>query len=788
MKFAKKLLVLCAMMAMICVPAYAEDEVTIDTSLLMFGSANLTVYVDGEVSNSLSNTYIPYDVVTVQAPDVTGKTFTYWANDKGNIISYNRELTLNIYANTVLNAVYSTGTVTAQPAAEFLSITRTSSQIMFNVIATAPSDNSVTEYGIRYSTTKNTLDGLKGNDGVTAEKAAISDTNCLFGVTASDNTTYYVTAYVISGGNTYYSDVKTVSMSDLDEGVTSVAAMMDLLVGESFVSNEIQAAFQSSLFAVNFDANKGTGTMPPQGFMKNTPTALNANIFTRSYYTFNGWNTKADGTGTSYSDGAEVSLTGSITLYAQWKPIQYVISYDLQGGTNNAENPATYTIESPTITLKAPTKTNYDFVGWTCNGESITEIAAGSTGDKILMAVWKVIESANPASPANTPGASDDPATPGTSDTTNPGTSDSTQVSADVLSKMTDEEIANTLGSKTEISLTGSVDNLSEIVTRLETLTNVKTLDLSQVTGATELKLEQTTLENITLEGNQSIKNVEMTASKTLTTLNLSRSKVETVNVEGCENLVSINVEGAENLTVLNINKTNIAALNVKNCAKLEKLDAKGCSNLEEVNLEGCQSLEYLDVSETAITKLDTSNCEKLSSINCSSCDISELNIDGCKKLADLNCANNSLSRLDVSGFSLNSLECQHQTVKGFIRRASFNILDILFRRLEAFITSEENDASDLSDVANVKDVQAFDENGEKIDVEFNDETGEVNLSKEPATIQYNYITGFKDVSMDVTVETSGESTAKTVGSSGSGCNAGFFAIALLLLTKKIRS
>ncbi|MBR0233271.1 MAG: InlB B-repeat-containing protein [Synergistaceae bacterium] len=788
MKFAKKLLVLCAMMAMICVPAYAEEEVIVDTSLLMFGSANLTVYVDGEVSNSLSNTYIPYDVVTVQAPDVTGKTFNYWANNEGNIISYNKELTLNIYANTVLNAVYSTGTVTAQPAAEFLSITRTSSQIMFNVIATAPSDNSVTEYGIRYSTTKNTLDGLKGNDGVTAEKAAISDTNCLFGVTASDNTTYYVTAYVISGGNTYYSDVKTVSMSDLDEGVTSVAAMMDLLVGESFVSNEIQAAFQSSLFAVNFDANKGTGTMPPQGFMKNTPTALNANIFTRSYYTFNGWNTKADGTGTSYSDGAEVSLTGSITFYAQWKPIQYVISYDLQGGTNNAENPATYTIESPTITLKAPTKTNYDFVGWTCNGESITEIAAGSTGDKILMAVWKVIESANPASPANTPGASDDPATPGTSDTTNPGTSDSTQVSADVLSKMTDEEIANTLGSKTEISLTGSVDNLSEIVTRLETLTNVKTLDLSQVTGATELKLEQTTLENITLEGNQSIKNVEMTASKTLTTLNLSRSKVETVNVEGCENLVSINVEGAENLTVLNINKTNIAALNVKNCAKLEKLDAKGCSNLEEVNLEGCQSLEYLDVSETAITKLDTSNCEKLSSINCSSCDISELNIDGCKKLADLNCANNSLSRLDVSGFSLNSLECQHQTVKGFIRRASFNILDILFRRLEAFITSEENDASDLSDVANVKDVQAFDENGEKIDVEFNDETGEVNLSKEPATIQYNYITGFKDVSMDVTVETSGESTAKTVGSSGSGCNAGFFALALLLLTKKIRS
>ena len=91
MKFAKKLLVLCAMMAMICVPAYADDEVIIDTSLLMFGSANLTVYVDGEISNALSDTYTPYDVVTVKAPNVSGKTFNYWANNEGKIISVLRQ-------------------------------------------------------------------------------------------------------------------------------------------------------------------------------------------------------------------------------------------------------------------------------------------------------------------------------------------------------------------------------------------------------------------------------------------------------------------------------------------------------------------------------------------------------------------------------------------------------------------------------------------------------------------------------------------------------------------------
>ena len=64
-----------------------------------------------------------------------------------------------------------------------------------------------------------------------------------------------------------------------------------------------------------------------------------------------------------------------------------------------------------------------------------------------------------------------------------------------------------------------------------------------------------------------------------------------------------------------------------------------------------------------------------------------------------------------------------------------------------------------------------------------------IQTSKEPATIQYNYITGFSDTSMDVTVETSSESQQiNSLGSSGGGCNAGFFALALLLLTKKIRS
>ena len=46
---------------------------------------------------------------------------------------------------------------------------------------------------------------------------------------------------------------------------------------------------------------------------------LRMNEFVREGYKFVGWNTKADGTGESYAEGAKYSGKQSITLYAQWK-------------------------------------------------------------------------------------------------------------------------------------------------------------------------------------------------------------------------------------------------------------------------------------------------------------------------------------------------------------------------------------------------------------------------------------------------------------------------------------
>ena len=73
-------------------------------------------------------------------------------------------------------------------------------------------------------------------------------------------------------------------------------------------------------YTVTYDANGGSGTMTD----KNSPYAYKAvatvltNGFTRSKYTFTGWNTKADGSGTSYAEGDPIKMLRNVVLYAQW--------------------------------------------------------------------------------------------------------------------------------------------------------------------------------------------------------------------------------------------------------------------------------------------------------------------------------------------------------------------------------------------------------------------------------------------------------------------------------------
>ena len=71
-------------------------------------------------------------------------------------------------------------------------------------------------------------------------------------------------------------------------------------------------------YTISFNANGGSGSVASQTKFEDTDITLPSNGFTRDGYTFAGWNTQADGNGTSYAAGATYSANAAVTLYAQW--------------------------------------------------------------------------------------------------------------------------------------------------------------------------------------------------------------------------------------------------------------------------------------------------------------------------------------------------------------------------------------------------------------------------------------------------------------------------------------
>ena len=111
-------------------------------------------------------------------------------------------------------------------------------------------------------------------------------------------------------------------------------------------------------------------------------------------YTFTGWSgTNID----NYTQTITISQgsTGDRSYVANFTPTSYTITYNLNDGTNNANNRATYTIEDTPFTIEEATKQGYTFNGWTGDGYSTPTtpitIAAGSTGNKTFTASWTVI-------------------------------------------------------------------------------------------------------------------------------------------------------------------------------------------------------------------------------------------------------------------------------------------------------------------------------------------------------------------------------------------------------------
>lgn len=82
----------------------------------------------------------------------------------------------------------------------------------------------------------------------------------------------------------------------------------------------------SKTYTVSFDANGGSGTMPEMTWTVGKPGAVPSSLFSWARHEFVGWNTQADGSGTTYAvgqiPGSDLAgANGTVTLYAQWKDV-----------------------------------------------------------------------------------------------------------------------------------------------------------------------------------------------------------------------------------------------------------------------------------------------------------------------------------------------------------------------------------------------------------------------------------------------------------------------------------
>ena len=159
-------------------------------------------------------------------------------------------------------------------------------------------------------------------------------------------------------------------------------------------------------FKITFNANGGTGSMEEQIVEQDEETKLSVNVFNRNYYSFDGWNTKADGTGTSYTDEQKVTISENLTLYAKWKAQKFTITYLINSDEHIKDT--SYPLEYeygigatlPTeVTKDAGSTLGYSFIGWFNEGDNpddyekrVYVISAEDNGNKRYIAYFMGIK------------------------------------------------------------------------------------------------------------------------------------------------------------------------------------------------------------------------------------------------------------------------------------------------------------------------------------------------------------------------------------------------------------
>ena len=144
----------------------------------------------------------------------------------------------------------------------------------------------------------------------------------------------------------------------------------------------------STGYSVTYNANGGTGSVTDtEKYAKGAEATVMSNSFTNDGKVFLSWNTKANGTGTTYYPNSTVKITGDVTLYAIWgdKASTVTVTYHSNFGTDQEctteAMPNNKQIKVADYSaLGLPTHTGYSFAGWNTEADGTgTAFAAGAS-------------------------------------------------------------------------------------------------------------------------------------------------------------------------------------------------------------------------------------------------------------------------------------------------------------------------------------------------------------------------------------------------------------------------
>ncbi|MGI6078853.1 MAG: InlB B-repeat-containing protein, partial [Fastidiosipilaceae bacterium] len=351
-----------------------------DTTLTAdLGTTASTAYtVSGTVKDS-DGSGISATVYFIKSDD--GAVFAYSSDSDGAYTAYLPEGTYTVYAYGSSQASYSTLDVTADATNDIS-------------LETAYSATLAVDYNTNRSSTS-TYRYIPFAE--VQEEVTIDSTTYTFSVLtslgSSTSTTGRAAVWVPEGASV------TATVNGYDTVAFDAAGVVTLYA--QWTVNSYTLEYDKNADDATWDLSSSSGTYD----YDTTVTILSGTSgtdYTYDGYTFIGWNTESDGSGTWYSAGQSVSgLTatdgGTVTLYAQWvssTDYPYVVIYDGNGGS--AIEPTTSSSSSVTLSTDSPSRAGYSFLGWATTADATAEEyeAGGSytvASTDTLYAVWSSV-------------------------------------------------------------------------------------------------------------------------------------------------------------------------------------------------------------------------------------------------------------------------------------------------------------------------------------------------------------------------------------------------------------